>query len=159
MSSSTQHLVISKVPLVYKIWFLYFEPFAAVNGAYLLHFQPQTYLRMTHCPTADISPIPSSTLFIMDQLAAQFLCFALIEAFVTRTTSDVKVWKAIFCCMLVCDAACLSALRGLGGSEAYWVSPWLWDAVGWGNFGSSWAALILRILFVLGVGVPIKGRT
>ena len=83
--------------------------------------------------------------------------FALVEAIVPRVTTDMKVWKTMLCCILACDAAYISTLKGTEGTdgrEAYWLSPWLWDAPAWGNSGSSWAAPITRILFLLDVGMP-----
>lgn len=152
----TAQTVASRLPLLYKIYFCFYEPFTALNGAYLLYFKPATYLRMTHSPgpayAADA--VPESTIHVATHLVALYILFALIEATVPRVTADMKVYKTLLMCYLACDAVYISTLVGTGGSPKYWISPWLWDLTAWGNFGSSWAAPIMRTLFLLDVGVP-----
>lgn len=148
--------VVSQLPFLYKLYFCFWEPLTALNGAYLLYFKPATYLRMTHSPgpayTADT--VPESTVHVASHLVGLYILFALIEATVPRITTDMKIYKTLLMCYLACDAAYISTLVGTGGSPSYWVSPWLWDLTAWGNFGSSWAAPIVRTLFLLEVGVP-----
>jgi hypothetical protein len=152
MAGLTPRVSHSQLPLIYRLWFLYTEPVLAISGAYLVYFRPQEYLKMTHFAEPDLA-IPASTTHIMNMLVSQFLCFGLMELFVTRSTNDLRVWNTLFCCMIVSDVAWIWAIHGLGGSTAYWYSPWMWDVEGWGNFGSSWIALLYRLAFVSGFGL------
>jgi hypothetical protein len=145
-----------EIPIIYRLWFQYFEPICAIIGAYLAYFRPSVYLRMTHISPRDDLPLPLSTIVIAGRVAALYLCFGLAEAFVTRSTADLGVWKTLFWCMLPCDLVYLSCLRGLGGTSMYWVKPWMWDASGWGNFGTTWGAILFRCFFLCGVGLPAQ---
>lgn len=94
----------------------------------------------------------------MSHLVALYIMCGLIEAIVPRVTTDMKAWKTILICILACGAAYISMPNGTGGPESYWYDPWLSDLTAWGNFGSSWAAAIMRILFLLDVSTPRQSQ-
>lgn len=144
----------SNIPVLYRVFFHYFEPFAALNGAYLAYFHPSSYLRQTNFPITDDVASPDSTVYALKHLASTFVLFAFAEALVLRNTRDLGVYKALLVSMLACDLVWMSAIRHMGGDQWFWLQPWQWDATSWGNFGSSWIALIFRVLFLAGVGLP-----
>src|SRR5437667_6315759 len=92
-----------QIPLPYRILLLYFEPLAALNGAFLAHFKPSDYL-LVMSPSATASTYSPQTQIVYDQLAATYLLFAFNEAVVLRVTSELRVWKAIVLGILLCDA-------------------------------------------------------
>ncbi|PGH33550.1 hypothetical protein GX50_03622 [[Emmonsia] crescens] len=143
----------ANIPVAYRLWFQYIEPLTVISGAYLAYFRPITYLRMTNAPSfaGTVAP-PELAIFVLKQLAAGFVFLGLAEALVLHSTNDLKVYKALVFAMFACDIVYLSSMRGLGGSAWYWAQPWLWDSTGWGNFGTAWIGLILRTLFLYGVG-------
>lgn len=137
------------LPLIYRLFFLLIEPLATVVGAYFAFFDQDTYLNLTHAssyPTA----IPLGTSIVMSQLGNMYFAFALSEALVLRSTSDLRVWKAVILCLLVADLGHLWTVRVLGPQIFWSVSEW--NAIDWGNIGYVYIAASLRIAFLSGVG-------
>jgi len=140
------------VALPYQILFLYFEPFMAFGGAILCHFKPALFLN-TMSPTAIYAP---SNQVIYDQVAATYTLFAFNEAVVLRVTNDLRVWKTILLGILVCDIIHLYASYTALGAATFW-DPRLWrwgDAI---NLGSLWGQAVIRVAFLLNVGLD-KGE-
>ncbi len=143
------------VPLVYRLFFLLIEPISALVGAYFAHLDQDEYIRLTHAASAP-SPIPVGTSIVMSQLANLYFFFAINEALVLRSTSDMKVWKTVLFCLLVGDLGHLYTVRSLG-PEIYW-SFSRWNAIDWGNIPCVYLGASLRIAFLAVVGRGAKSR-
>jgi hypothetical protein len=143
------------LPLPYRIFFLLIEPIATALGAYYAFFDQQAYLDLTHAASAP-SPIPLGTSIAMSQLANLYFAFALSEALVLRSTSDLRVWKALLFCLLLADFGHLYTVSALG-PQIYWrVSQW--NAIDWGNIGFVYVGASMRTAFLTGVGFGAKGK-
>lgn len=143
------------LPLPYRIFFLLIEPIATLVGAYFAFFDQRMYLDLTHASSAP-SPIPLGTSIAMSQLANLYFAFALSEALVLRSTSDLRVWKAVLFCLLVADFGHLYTVRVLG-PQIYW-SVSEWNAIDWGNIGFVYLGASMRIAFLTGIGFASKGK-
>ena len=130
----------------YRYFFLYFEPFSALVGAYYAYSQPQTYLSLTHAPTAPRNDIPTSTRIILIQLSNLYFLFAINEALVLRATNDLKVWRAVLTGLLIADIGHLWSVSPLG-MRIYW-DVRSWNAIDWGNIGVVYVGAITRICFL-----------
>ena len=139
-------------PAFYRIFFLTIEPISALVGAYFAHFQPQTYIQLTHASSAPRDAIPLGTRIVLTQLANLYFLFAINEAFVLRSTSDLRVWRALLFGLLVADLGHLYSVWGLG-TGVYWKVQ-EWSAMDWGNVGFVYAGALMRITFLFGFGVP-----
>lgn len=144
------------LPLPYRIFFLLIEPIATAVGAYYAFFDQRTYLDLTHAPSAS-SPIPLATSIAMSQLANLYFVFALSEALVLRSTSDLRVWKAFLLCLLIADFGHLYTVSVLG-PQIYW-RVWDWNAIDWGNIGFVYLGASMRTTFLAGVGFGSRGKT
>src|SRR6187549_3273074 len=91
-----------RLPLAYRIFFLYFEPAFSLLGAYTARFDQAAYLALTD-PEAAVLPIPVGTRIALSQFANMLVVIALTEATVLRATSDPRVWRAAVASMLVGD--------------------------------------------------------
>lgn len=135
--------------------FLYFEPFAALFGAVLLHFRPEIFLN-TMSPVARYA---TDNQVIYDQLSATYTLFAFNEAVVLRITKDLRVWKALLVGILVCDAIHLYGSWAALGGAVFW-DVRSWRAEDWANLGSLWGQGAFRVAFLAGIGlkqaVPVK---
>ncbi|KAL2020016.1 hypothetical protein VTK56DRAFT_8919 [Thermocarpiscus australiensis] len=138
-----------RLPLPYRLFFLLIEPIATLVGAYYAHFRQPTYLELTHAVSAP-SPVPLGTSIAMSQLANLYFAFAISEALVLRSTSDLRVWKTLLFCLLVADFGHLYTVRVLG-PQIYW-SVSEWNAIDWGNIPFVYVGASMRIAFLLGVG-------
>jgi hypothetical protein len=145
-----------KLPAAYTTFFLFIEPISALVGAFYAHFKPLDYLQMTHLSSSPsyASTIPLSTNIVLTQLANLYLLFALNEALVLRSTSDLRVWKTVLFGLLLADFGHLYSVSALG-PEIYW-SFWKWNAMDWGNIGFVYAGVMMRMAFLAGVGLNTK---
>ncbi|RKU47961.1 hypothetical protein DL546_002831 [Coniochaeta pulveracea] len=143
------------VPLVYRLFFLIIEPISALVGAYYAHLDQTTYLNLTHASSAP-SLIPTGTSIVLSQLANLYSLFALNEALVLRSTSDIRVWKTVLFCLLVADIGHLYTVRQLG-PQIYW-SVTKWNAIDWGNIPFVYLGAILRVAFLCNVGLGVKAQ-
>ena len=161
-----------RIPLLYRLFFLYIEPISALVGAYFAALQPADYLAYL-APTpasaaavASVAP-PTPTLISLFQLANLYLLFALNEHFVLANSSSLKTWRYLLFGLLVADFGHLATMvrmcEGLtgassdgAGAELFW-RFWEWNAMGWGSIGFVYAGATMRISFLLGLGLPSKG--
>src|SRR5277367_993392 len=141
-------------PAFYRLFFLTIEPISALVGAYFAHFQPQTYLQLTHASSAPSDTIPLGTQVVLTQLANLYFLFAINEALVLRSTSNLRVWRTLLFGLLVADFGHLYSVWGLG-TGLYW-KVHLWSAMDWGNIGFVYAGALTRITFLCGLGVPTR---
>ncbi|KAK7547008.1 hypothetical protein IWX49DRAFT_504652 [Phyllosticta citricarpa] len=140
------------IPALYRLFFLYVEPFSTLVGAFYAHFCPATYLDLTHLASAPPPGlVPVGTRIVLSQLANMYLAFALSEALVLRSTADLRVWKPFLLVLLVADLGHLYSVNHLG-LNVYW-SPHLWNAIDWGNLGFVYLGATMRIAFLSGLGL------
>jgi len=143
------------LPLPYRLFFLLIEPLATLAGAYYAHFDQQTYLTLSHAPSAPFT-IPLGMSITMSQLGNMYFAFAMIEALVLRSTSDLRVWKTLLFCLLVADVGHLLSIRALG-TQIYW-NVAVWNAIDWGNVLFVYVGASMRIAFLMGLGFPKVGK-
>ena len=144
------------IPLAYRVFFLFIEPISALVGAYFSFFQQQTYLELTHAASAPLAGIPLTTQVVLRQLSNLYFLFAVNEALVLRSTSDLRVWRTLLFGLLVADFGHLYSVSGLG-SEVYWNASF-WTAMDWGNVGFVYLGAMMRTAFLLGIGLPKESK-
>lgn len=142
---------------IYRAFFLFIEPVSALVGAYYSFYEQKTYLRLTHASSAPEAIIPLSTRIILAQLSNLYLFFAVNEALVLRSTTDSTVWRAVLFALLLADFGHLYSVSALG-SQIYW-DFFSWNAIDWGNVGFVYVGVMMRLSFLLGVGVPHRVST
>lgn len=142
-----------KLPLAYTVFFLTIEPISALVGAFFAFYKPLTYLQLTHQASAPLTSttIPLSTNIVLSQLANLYFLFALNEAFVLRSTSDMRVWRTVLVGLLIADFGHLYSVKLLG-NDVYW-NILQWNAIDWGNIGFVYAGATMRIAFLSGIGL------
>lgn len=146
------------LPFLYRLFFLLIEPLSALVGAYYAHFDKQTYLSLTtHSASAPDTPIPLGTSIVLSQLANLYLFFAINEALVLRSTSDIRVWKTVLFCLLIGDVGHLYSVRELG-VDIYWSPMTRWNAIDWGNVGFVYLGAAMRVAFLADVGLYKSGK-
>lgn len=141
-----------KLPVIYRVSFLLIEPIFALFGFIIAHFKPLEYLQLTHRASAPsaIAALPISTNIVIDQVANLYLLFAFNEAFILRSTSDLRVWRTVLLGCLIADFGHLYTVRALG-PDIYWKIH-EWNIMDFGNVGFVYAGASMRIAFLLGVG-------
>ncbi|KAG4439131.1 hypothetical protein IFR05_005368 [Cadophora sp. M221] len=173
MTPLTNSASITHISFIYRLYFLYFEPFGAILGTYLCLFNPQRFLSGTvplpayisfSTPSSGSSLSSISTSSSADRtvtispllqmqlinIASLYILFAITEGVVLRLTRQKSIWVAIIAAMACADMGHLYA--------AWSVSPdRMGDVMGWNgderiNYGTLFAGLGLRVLFLMGVG-------
>jgi hypothetical protein len=139
------------IPTYYRLFFLIVEPISTVIGAYFAFFQPQTYLQLTHAASAPQSGAPLGVQIVLAQLSNLYLLFAINEVLVLRSTTDLRVWRALLLALLIADFGHLWSVNKLGAS-VYW-NILKWNAMDWGNVGFVYVGAISRIAFFCGIGM------
>ncbi|QSS49576.1 hypothetical protein I7I53_09972 [Histoplasma capsulatum var. duboisii H88] len=94
---------------------------------------------------------PNVVKFALKKLAAAFVFLSLTEALALNSTRDLKVFREVVLFLFACDLVYMSSIQGMGGTAGYWMQPWLWGVVGWGNFGTTWIGIIVRGIFLYDV--------
>lgn len=159
MASQQQQNVGFSLPLAYRVFFLVVEPISALVGAYYAHFRQRDYLLLTDSASAPVlTAIPTGTSIVLSQLANLYLLFALNEALVLRSTSDLRVWKTVLFVLLVADLGHLYSIKALG-SDIF--LPWnftRWNAIDWGNIPFVYLGASMRTAFLADVGMGRSGR-
>ncbi|KIW01146.1 uncharacterized protein PV09_07432 [Verruconis gallopava] len=144
--------LITQLPLLYRVFFLYLEPVSALVGAYFAACRPHAYLALTHSASAPApAAVPTGTAVVLAQLANLYVLFTLNEAFVLRSSRDVRVWRALLSVLLAADLGHLCSVAPLGLHQYY--AAWRWNAMDAGNLGFVYLGAIMRVAFLAGVGV------
>ncbi|KAF1843111.1 uncharacterized protein K460DRAFT_368033 [Cucurbitaria berberidis CBS 394.84] len=146
----------ARIPVFYRLVFLWLEPVSILTGAVYAHFLPSVYLALTHAASAPTT-MPVSTAIIMTQLANLYLGLGLLEATVLRSTCDSKVWSSFIMALLVADLGHLYSVRLLGW-QIYWAWS-TWNAIDWGNVPFVYFLAGTRLCFLLGVGFTSKSHS
>ncbi|CCF33099.1 hypothetical protein CH063_05356 [Colletotrichum higginsianum] len=155
-ASNTQRMRMGlAIPRLYRVFFLGIEPVSALIGAYYAHVRPDDYLHLTHAVSKP-DVIPQGTSIVLSQLANLYLFFALNEALVLRSTSDLRVWKTVLFVLLVADMGHLYTVRSLG-PEVYY-NLFKWNAIDWGNVPFVYLGASMRVAFLAGVGLTRRRK-
>ncbi|MCJ1465453.1 hypothetical protein MMC07_004071 [Pseudocyphellaria aurata] len=136
---------------IYRAFFLFIEPVSALVGAYYACFEQTAYLQLTHASSAPEAITPISTRIILTQLSNLYAFFAINEALVLRSTTDLTVWRTVLVTLLLADIGHLCSVSPLG-AQIYW-NVFAWNAIDWGNVGFVYLGALMRLSFLLGVGV------
>ena len=127
----SSHAVPSRIPLIYRIFFLYIEPISALGGAYYAAFEPKAYLADLlpfHPPSpasGNDGAVTTASSMVLTQLANLYLLFALNEHFVLSSTSDIWTWKRLLFGLLVADIGHLISMYPAGwrAFNVFWCVP------------------------------------
>ncbi|KAF2500924.1 hypothetical protein BU16DRAFT_522010 [Lophium mytilinum] len=152
------------VPLVYRLFHLYLEPFSAIVGAAQSLFTTPTYLSIITQPNVYVSGAPLTSLnhLLLAQVASLYVLLGVFELTVLRPSRDLKIWRGAIVAISCSDVGHLyAAWVGQGGLEgtsgAFW-DPRLWRGEEWINLGLTWFGFFLRLAFLAGVGMGgVKG--
>ncbi|KAH7254630.1 hypothetical protein B0J15DRAFT_512851 [Fusarium solani] len=140
--------VLIKIPTLYRLLFLYLEPFLAIGAAIQTHFAPAIFLN-TMSQTSKYAP---DNQVIYDQVAALYTLFAFNEAVLLRLTNDIRMWKGVLVGIFICDILHLYASWVSLGNDMFW-NPLAWRVEDWENLGALWGLGVVRIAFLAGVGL------
>jgi hypothetical protein len=140
-----------KLPIAYKLFFLYIEPVSALVGSYYAFFKPDTYLMLTHAQSSPSTGIPLATQVVLAQLSnLYFLCH--------KRSIRSSINPGLACLE---DSTIGSACRRSRTSlqrECSWTGGVLesakLDRDGLGNVAFVYLGATMRIAFLLGLGIP-----
>jgi hypothetical protein len=125
--------LLRKIPLPYRIFFLYIEPVFALGGTYLAFFQPERLLTGTIPLPGIIAASPLTVTPIMQLLitniGALYALFAMNEAIVLRVTREKAVWVTIIAAMLVSDVGHIYAVWKIAPERVAQIAHWNSDEV------------------------------
>ncbi|KAG9772455.1 hypothetical protein KCU95_g15102, partial [Aureobasidium melanogenum] len=80
-----------------------------------------------------------------------YAVFALNEALVLRSTTNLRVWRVFLFGLLLADFGHIYSVKDVG-LDVYW-QFWDWNSMYWGNLGFVYVGAATRIAFLTGLGV------
>ena len=142
----------ASIPLPYTAFFLWIEPIATLVGAFYAWVRPLEYLHLTHAASTPekLLGLPVSTQVALQQLGNLYVAFAINEALVLRSTTDLKIWKALLLGLLIADFGHLFSCYPLGVKMYYDIPNW--NSIAYGNYLFVYVGATLRTCFLLDVG-------
>jgi hypothetical protein len=150
---------IGRISFIYRLYFLYFEPLAALGGTYLCLVDPDrflsgtlplpAYLATTRAPGFIISPVLQ---MMLTNIGSLYLLFAINEGVVLRLTKEKNVWLAVILGMCLSDVGHIYAAWKIAPARLFQVLGWNSDE--WVNYGTLIGGFTMRLLFLSGVGRP-----
>lgn len=141
-----------RLPLPYWLWFLWIDPVLSLTGVYGGLFAPQLLL-LSYIPADNPNVVPNPAhAMIFNQLAGFFFLTFTLSTFMLRSTSDLVVWKYYHGAIavvdvIICVATCLAFV------DQGRLSPTMWRAEDWFGLLCTGMCAVLRVAFVLGVGL------
>ena len=147
------------VSVIYKIFLLWFEPFAAASATVQTLFTPKPFLEIITPARADIqkSPTPVESLLLV-QLGSMYLYFAFLSAVLLRYVGSQRldIWRLVVFGQTLSDIGHLHGLwlvaRLVGAESVFW-TPTAWRTEDIMNIALTWFGFGLRIAFLAGIGV------
>lgn len=135
-------------PAFYRIFFTWMDPIICVWGAYLDFFDP-TLVLSSHIPNL---PHDVGHAMILRQRGGGMLYFGFITAVLLRYTTDLAIWRIVqFACLMVDFTYFWGAFGALSAQGRLgWQS---WRAEDWGALAITGTATLVRVLFLMGVGL------
>ncbi|KAH8653078.1 hypothetical protein BGZ60DRAFT_178137 [Tricladium varicosporioides] len=155
MASSTP----IRISLLYTIYFLWFEPLAALVGTYLTLFQPTRFLSGTvpvpafsqfYASVSESQAITPLMQMLLTNIGSLYVLLAVNEGITLRVTRERAVWYSVVCGMIMSDIGHLYAAYAIAPARA---SEFLaWNSDEWINYGTLTLGLALRVAFMMGFG-------
>ena len=145
-----------RIPLPYRLLFLYVEPVCALFGAIINLVSPITYL-LSLSPNATPSTYDPLTSPIYAQLAGHLLLFTWLQAVLLRSTDDLRVWKIVLAGIVLCDLLHLWGSAQLLGLRGF-VDPRAWRLEEWVNFVMLYGPGAMRVVFCMGWGLGEEAK-
>ncbi|KAK3486102.1 uncharacterized protein B0T23DRAFT_246072 [Neurospora hispaniola] len=134
------------IPFLYRIILLYIEPLFAINGAFMVFFQPAKYAAMM---TRASVPYDAPSQYLYTQIGSGWLYFAFIQAVILRLYDDLRLWQLLCVGMLLSDAGySWSVIQGVGG-WSQWIKVGEWEASDWTLFWATVPLAVIRVLVLL----------
>lgn len=137
------------VALPYRLCFNWFEPLMAFAGALQVLFDPASYVALALPNQRFIA----GTQPLYTQISGGWLILAFHDAVTLRVYNrNVQVWKLVLAAGLVSDLIYyFSAYQELGFDR--FVYPSLWEKGEWITFVTGYPPLLMKVAFLLGLGV------
>ncbi|KAF2683445.1 hypothetical protein K458DRAFT_419044 [Lentithecium fluviatile CBS 122367] len=135
-------------PAFYRIFFTWLDPIICVWGAYMDFFDP-TLVLSSHIPDL---PHDIGHAMILRQRGGGMLNFGFISAVLLRYTTDTTIWRIVqFACLIVDFTYFWGAFGALSAQGR--LAAATWRAEDWGAVAITGTATLVRVLFLMGVGL------
>ncbi|KAM5344152.1 hypothetical protein ACJ41O_012689 [Fusarium nematophilum] len=140
-----------QIHCAYRIFFLWIDPILTVMGIYVNLFDHELATQAffsNYPPTEELKPF----VYQIGGMGMSFLCLFVL---LLRYTNDVNVWKIVQFAIILADFTMLTSMYVAMRLEGrFAVSDWRWED--WFGGVITVVCTIVRVLFVLGVGVTCK---
>ncbi|KAH7174246.1 uncharacterized protein B0J16DRAFT_348337 [Fusarium flagelliforme] len=147
-SSLIKMAITDKIHPIYTLWFLWVDPALTIMGMWVNFLDHNLALQAfftTRPPAAPFAPF-------LYQIGGMGTSYLIIQLTLLRYTHDVNIWKMVQGAILPADFTMLTAIYvGLKMENNLALGGWRWED--WFSVIVTGICTVLRIAFVLGVGV------
>jgi hypothetical protein len=151
----------ARIPLFYRIFFLYIDPVICLSGIYLFFFDPHTFILngVPSAITSQISPtstIPPLTNYLIMSCGSYSLFVFAMQILLLHPFKDapdglnVRIWRTVQFGILLIDLGLLYGVYVADPKAALDVSGW--GSGDWTNNGILGLVALIRSAFLLGIG-------
>ncbi|KAH7233650.1 hypothetical protein BKA59DRAFT_488447 [Fusarium tricinctum] len=146
--------ITDKIHPVYSLWFLWIDPFLTVMGMWGNLFDHNL---ATQAFFVNYPPTEQLKCFLY-QIGGMGTSYLIIQLTLLRYTHDVNIWKMVQLAILPADFTMLTAIYvGMRISGNLALADWRWED--WFSIVITGICTVLRIAFVLGIGIKnTRGR-
>ena len=136
---------------IYRLTFTIIEPFMAFMGICQIHFDPASYLAIANPNVVYVSTMQP----LLTSILGGWLVICFNDLITLRVFSrNVKLWRLVLSAHLLSDLAYSYAVcQDMG--IARFVNPTVWSGVDWLTLGTTIPPLVLKVAFILGLGVNV----
>jgi len=150
-------MAVTKIPLFYRVFFLYLDPLIGLSGLWIFFFDHQVFLT-TGAPSAiakgaSYTPLARYLLFSLGSysLAITAMQVYLLQAFKNAPDGlNLKIWRFVQAAILLIDLGLLGTLYDADPTAAR--NPQTWGSGELSNYGILGLVIVARSAFLLGIG-------
>jgi hypothetical protein len=143
----------TRYPAFYRIFFTWLDPLVCIWGAYMDFFDP-TLVLSSHIPNL---PADIGHTMILRQRGGGMLNFGFISAVLLRYTTDLNIWRIVqFACLIVDFTEFWGGFGALGTQGRLDVGTWRVED--WATMGITGTATLVRMAFLMGIGLGSAGN-
>jgi hypothetical protein len=154
---------VQKIPLLYRLFFLYLDPFTCLSGIYLSFFDPTTFI-LNGVPSPLRTPPPSTPLdplvtHLLRSIGAYSVCIFALQIILLHQFKNapgglnVQLWKILQFSILTVDLGLLYGGALAAGGVWKFLNLGKWDTGDWTNNGILGFVALVRSAFLMGVGL------
>ena len=143
----------------YRFWLPTLDPIVAFTGVLANVFAQSTILNSYNASFPSTAKhVPTEAAVCLETIAGSLLATLFLQVVLLRARwNDLTVWRCVQLSILIVDLAMLGAMsKALYAQGRLSLIEWRWEE--WTNMGITGGVALIRVAFLLGIGVKGQGK-